>query len=94
MPNTATHLDTLLNGSLADKYFLQMQWQMACTGRRWCDFVSFDPRLPEEMRMYRARVDRDVSVIVTLESAVSEFLSEIDAKVAHLRARYARKEAA
>src|SRR6056297_3469810 len=48
-PNTATHIDTLLKGKIADKYQKQMQWQMACTGRQWCDFVSYDPRLNPEL---------------------------------------------
>jgi hypothetical protein len=46
-PNTATHIETLLSGSVPGKYVTQIQWQMACTWRKWADFVSFDPRLPE-----------------------------------------------
>lgn len=88
-PTTATHIDTLLSGALPDKYFLQMQWQMACTGREWCDFVSFDPRLPESMRLYVERVPRDVSTILQLEEAVTEFLAELGAKVEKLRQTYA-----
>lgn len=93
-PNTATHLDTLLSGSVPEKYVLQMHWQMACTGRAWCDFVSFDPRLPEAMRLFVSRVPRDESLVVTLESEVAAFLAELDAKVERLRALYERKEAA
>lgn len=87
-PNTATHIETLLGGTVPAKYITQMHWQMACTGRQWCDFVSFDPRLPESMRLFIQRVPRDGKMIADLERDVSEFLSEIDAKVAALRAKY------
>jgi putative phage-type endonuclease len=87
-PNTATHIDTLLAGSIPQKYVDQMQWQMACTGRAWCDFVSFDPRMPESMRLWVQRVPRDYARIAALEAAVCDFLAELDAKEAALRARY------
>ncbi len=89
-PNTATHLDTLLSETVPGKYITQMQWQMACTGRAWCDFASFDPRLPPSMQLFVKRVDRDASLILDLETEVSAFLAEIDAKVAALTERYAR----
>ena len=85
-PNTATHIDTLLTGRIPAKYHTQMFWQMACTGRAWCDFVSFDPRLPEEMQLFVARLHRDEAAIRELESEVASFLVEIDAKIAALRA--------
>jgi predicted phage-related endonuclease len=89
-PNTATHLDTLLSETVPGKYITQMQWQMACTGREWCDFVSFDPRLPESMALFVKRVHRDVSHILELETEVAAFIAEIDDKVARLTERYAR----
>jgi putative phage-type endonuclease len=85
-PNTATHIDTLLAGKVPGKYDTQMQWQMACTGRAWCDFVSFDPRMPENMRLFIRRVDRDVDRIAELESAVLEFEGELAAMIADLQA--------
>lgn len=88
-PNTATHIDTLLGAKVPEKYVLQMQWQMAVTGRAWCDFVSFDPRLPEEMRMFLRRVDRDDTLIGTLEREVETFLAEIDDTLKQLRRQYA-----
>jgi putative phage-type endonuclease len=93
-PNTATHLDTLLGEPIAAKYLTQMQWQMACTGRQWCDFVSYDPRLPEPMRLHVQRVARDASVIVDLEHEVSGFLAELDARIARLTAQFSQREAA
>ncbi len=87
-PNTATHIDTLLGAELAQKYFLQMQWQMACTGRQWCDFVSYDPRLPETMRLFVDRVRRDDIAIQAIEKDVTDFLTELRDTVARLRSKY------
>ena len=85
-PNTATHIDTLLSQSVPGKYNTQMQWQMACTGRKWCDFVSFDPRLPKELQLFVKRVDRDDAYIDMLEKEVVSFLKELDAKIEKLNA--------
>lgn len=93
-PNTATHIETLLGGSVPTKYGLQMQWQMACTGRKWCDFVSFDPRMPENMRMFCHRMRRDDALIKSLEKDVIDFLGELDRKVDDLRKLYQSREAA
>lgn len=87
-PNTSTHIDTLLTGKIPDRYVTQMQWQMACTGRQWCDFVSFDPRLPENMRLFVKRAERDTKAIASLESDVAEFLGDLDQKLAALSAKY------
>jgi putative phage-type endonuclease len=86
-PNSATHIDTLLGGSTPGKYRTQMQWQMACTGRAWCDFVSFDPRLPAELQMFVRRVERDDKEIAELEACVVGFLAELDGKLTALQAR-------
>jgi putative phage-type endonuclease len=87
-PNTATHIETLLGQTVPAKYVTQMQWQMACTGRQWCDFASYDPRLPESMRIFIQRVERDEEYIAWLETEVTKFLTELDEKVAALRAIY------
>lgn len=87
-PNTATHIDTLLDGTVPGKYIAQMQWQMACAGRQWCDFASFDPRMPEAMRLFVRRVLRNDEMITELSGRIVEFLQEIDATVAALRAKY------
>lgn len=76
-PNSATHMETLLSKKPAGKYVTQMQWQMACTGRNWCDFVSFDPRFPEHLRLFVTRVVRDEEVISELEAEVIKFLAEL-----------------
>ena len=94
-PNTATHIDTLLGRTMPSKYHAQMQWQMACAGRgrQWCDFVSYDPRMPESMRLFVDRIYRDDVAIAALEKDVITFLAELDGKVAELTSIYARKEA-
>lgn len=84
-PNTATHIDTLLKRTVPEKYILQMQWQMVCTGRQWCDFVSYDPRMPENLRMFVKRIDRSDAVISDLEDKVRAFLAEVDSKVMALQ---------
>ena len=84
-PNTATHLEYLLADKVLEKYVTQMQWQMACTGRPWCDFVSYDPRLPEHLQMLIVRVPRDDKRIAELEDEVRKFLAELDDKVKKLQ---------
>jgi predicted phage-related endonuclease len=93
-PQTATHIDTLLGDPIPAKYITQMQWQMVCTGRQWCDWVSFDPRLPEAMQLFVKRVKRDDAMIADLEKMVSDFLTELDQKVTALTERYGQKAAA
>jgi putative phage-type endonuclease len=84
-PNTATHLEYLLAGKVPEKYVTQMQWQMACTGAAWCDFVSYDPRLPEHLQMLIVRITRDDKRIAELETEVRKFLAELDDKVTKLK---------
>jgi putative phage-type endonuclease len=83
-PLSATHIETLISGSIPGKYQTQMDWQMACTGRSWCDFVSFDPRLPEDMRLFVRRWNADAERIAQLTADVTAFLAEVDAKMAAL----------
>ncbi len=90
-PNTATHIATLRGGEpLASKYYDQMQWQLSCTRRLWCDFVSFDPRLPEEMRLFVWRFPLDRKRIHELEDEVTAFLAEVESTVIFLRSKYQR----
>jgi putative phage-type endonuclease len=87
-PNSATHIETLLTGTIDVKYRLQMQFQLAVTGREWCDFCSYDPRMPPAMQLWIRRVGRDDKTIADIEREVREFLSELAAKVDRLRQRY------
>lgn len=85
-PNSATHIETLRTGKVPTKYIYQMQWQMLCTHRQWCDFVSFDPRLPEKLQLWVKRIERDNVLIATLEAGVIEFLNGVKADVEALEA--------
>lgn len=87
-PQSATHLDILLGEPIPAKYITQMQWQMSTTGRRWCDWVSYDPRLPETMRLFIQRIPRNDARIAELEGMVSQFLAELDNKIVLLKERY------
>lgn len=93
-PNTATHIETLLGQRVPAKYEMQMLWQMTCTNRDWCDFVSYDPRLPAPMNLFIKRVMRDGQRITELEEEVSTFLTELDETVRKLRELYNVKDAA
>jgi len=82
--NTANHIDFLLNENIEQKHIYQMQWQMEVTGRKWCDFVSFDNRLPERLQMKIVRVERDDSLIAEIKDEVIKFLGELDEKLIKL----------
>ena len=84
-PNTATHIDTLLSDKVPSKYIPQMQWQMACTGSFWCDFVSFDPRMPEGLQLFIQRVDFDAEYVKMLEAEITGFLGELETKIENLK---------
>ncbi len=78
-PNLATHLDTIERGSVLD-YMLQCQWQMACTGRQWVDFCSYDPRWALQP-LFIKRIKRNAEKIAELENEVAAFSAEVDEKV-------------
>ena len=88
-PNTATHLETLLDQKIPSKYVPQMMFQMACTGRQYCDFVSYDPRMPEHMRLFVKRLHRDETKIREIEEEVAAFLLEMAVKLSQLNSLYA-----
>lgn len=80
-PETRTHVANLINKIIPDNYVIQMQWQMACTGRQWCDFCSFDPRMPAKLRLSITRVKRDDKLIAGLQKLAIDFLNELDRTV-------------
>lgn len=88
-PATATHIETLLTETVPAKYITQMQAQMACTGRAWCDFVSFDPRMPGDMQLWVKRVPCDPAFMSEMEGEVQAFLAELAQKLDALTERYA-----
>lgn len=80
-PTTTTHVNTIESDAIPEDHVTQMLWQMACKGRQWCDFVSYDPRLPEAMRMFVRRLYRDEARISELTKMVTDFLAEIDERI-------------
>jgi putative phage-type endonuclease len=80
-PNTATHIEALLTETVPTKYITQMQWQMACAQRQWCDYVSFDPRIRQDLQLFVKRVEFDAPYVAMLEVEVINFLKELDIKV-------------
>jgi hypothetical protein len=64
---------------------MQMHWQMICADRQWCDFVSFDPRMPDHLMLYVQRVGRDAEMQTYLETEVAQFLAEVEADVNELQ---------
>jgi putative phage-type endonuclease len=84
-PNTAGMIDALLTQTVPGKYNAQMQMQMACTGRAWCDYAVFDPRMPAKAQLFIKRVPRDPVFIQKMEAEIVKFLGELDAKVNQLK---------
>jgi putative phage-type endonuclease len=84
-PIETTHTNTLMSKSVPSKYIPQMQWQLACTGAKWVDFVSYNPNFPEELQLFVARVDRDDTYIGELEAEVIKFLDEVDQTILKLK---------
>ena len=84
-PKTAVHIRYLLGGTLEHKYYCQIQWQLACTGRKWCDFASYDPRMENRLALYIRRIDRDQEFIDKAELQVKILLKEVDMVVEKLK---------
>lgn len=81
-PNSLTHIEYILKGEVPSKYKPQMAFQMACTGRQWVDFTSYDDRLTDDSKhLFIVRYERDQAYIDEIEAAVIEFLAEVEAKV-------------
>ena len=84
-PKVSTHIDYVLAGVVPSKYKNQMMWQMACTGRQWCDFVSYRPDLPANLQLFIVRFQRDPARILELEAAVVAFLNAVDVMLLKLK---------
>jgi putative phage-type endonuclease len=87
-PTSATHLRTLLDDVVPEDHLPQVHWAMACSGRQWWDFVSYDPRFPSDMQLFVKRVLRDEAAIATLEAEARLFIGEVNAKLDDLYERY------
>jgi hypothetical protein len=85
-PESATFLEVLLSQNpVAGKYFAQMQWQMRCADRPWCDYVVFDPRFPQKIQLIIHRVNRDDRWLAEAETEAKKFLCEVEEKVQALK---------
>ncbi len=85
-PQPAKHIKNLMGGAIDRGYTLQMQYQMECTGRAWCDFVSFNPSFPEHLKISVRRVGADSKLQGEIRAAVVAFLADVDAKLEALEA--------
>lgn len=81
-PNTDTHISYLKAGKVPSEYEKQMMWQMAVTGRKWNDFVSFDPRMPVTHQLFVRRLYRDDEKIKAMSEEVIKFGKEVDEECA------------
>lgn len=77
-PTETVHLATIITDEIHKRYVYQMQWQLACTQRKWCDFVSFNLDVPDINMLYISRVFRDSATIQFLELEVAKFLEEVE----------------
>ena len=84
-PIETTHTNTLMSKSVPSKYIPQMQWQLACTGAKWVDFISYNPNFPDTMQLFVARVERDNDYIAELEAEVIKFLDEVEQTILKLK---------
>lgn len=84
-PKSTTHLEWMLAGVVPEEYIPQMMWEMACCERKWMDFVSFDPRMPEELQLFIIRLPRDDAKIAEMEAEVKKFEGEIVEQLTKLR---------
>lgn len=87
-PSTATHLNTLLTKEIPVEHIPQITWQLACTRREWCDFVSYDPRLPEHLQIVIIRVPAKDLDIAGVEQSVINFNIAVDKAMAELNVGY------
>ena len=86
-PNTSTHIEYILRGVVPAEYHWQMLAEMACAERQWCDFVSYDPRLPKKLQFFVRRFARDEQRIAEMEVEVVKFLTEVDEQINQLMKR-------
>jgi putative phage-type endonuclease len=85
-PKTTTMIETLFTNKCPQRYFTQIQFQLACTDRVFCDYVVFDPRMPKNLQLFVKRIERDEDYIAQIEEEVEIFLNEIETKVNFLHA--------
>ena len=77
-PMGSTHTETLMTQDIPSKYVPQVQFQLLVTGRKWCDFVSYNPMFPEHLQVFVKRIEADPVYQKELESEVRKFLEEVN----------------
>jgi predicted phage-related endonuclease len=85
-PTTKTHLEWLQAGTVPLEHIPQMLAELSCTGRDWCDFVSYDPRLPAHLQLFVKRYQRDDKLVAAIETEVAHFNRELDSVMQSLPA--------
>ena len=80
-PTSATHFRTLLEQAVPEDHLPQVHWALACSGRQWWDFVSYDPRFPDRLQFFQKRVMRDETIIASMEAEALDFVGEVGSKL-------------
>ena len=78
-PTTSKFIAWMLAGVVPEEHKPQMLAQLACTGRKWVEFVAFDPRMPEGKRLFIRRYEPTADEVKAIEVAAEKFLAEVDA---------------
>jgi putative phage-type endonuclease len=84
-PNTSTHLDWVLDNKVPTQHVKQIQCQLWVTERQWCDFVTYDPRLPTRNQLFVVRVDRDEKMIAIMQEETIKILDEVQTMYDNLK---------
>lgn len=84
-PQPNTHVETLMDGKVPTKYIPQIQWQLACTGRKVCYFTSYCPEMGNNLELAVFTVPRDDTYIKMLETEVERFNNEIETYLEQLK---------
>jgi predicted phage-related endonuclease len=77
-PTHPTHAKNLMQDGMPKNYVYQVQWQIACCEADYAYFASYHPDFPKDLRLKWVRVEKDDSVIKSLEEAVRQFDIEIE----------------
>lgn len=83
-PGSITHMQYRKANEIPKDYMGQLVHTLWITGAQWVDFVSYDPRYPEPMRLFIKRLERNEDTLTAYELAVSLLLSEVEKEVAAL----------
>ena len=84
-PTTAVHLETILSGVIPERIAYQMAWEVECSGRKWVDFISYDPRLPGNLAYFCKRYTPEPDFLEMLRDEARKFLAELDELEAKVR---------